>query len=103
MTSHDRSKITRLESPGFVCGEWDGMDVGARGWWWVGGDVTGRDSCVCYDHCIDSLYNLTGRYMCTVCPICDGWYVNHAREGNSASEIVVASENECERRKSGDE
>ena len=74
-----------------------------RGWWWVGGDVTGRDSCVCYDHCIDSLYNLTGRYMCTVCPICDGWYVHHAREGNSASEIVVASENECERRKSGDE
>ena len=30
MTSHDPSKITRLESPGFVCGEWDGMDVGAR-------------------------------------------------------------------------
>jgi len=29
--------------------------------------------------------------------------VKHAREGNSASEIVVASENECERRKSGDE
>ena len=44
------------------------------------------------------VYSLTGRYMCTVCPMCDGWYVNHAREGNSASEIVVASEN-CESEK----
>ena len=45
MTSHDRSKITRLESPGFVWG-WDGMAwMGARvvgGWY-----ATGRDSCVC--------------------------------------------------------
>lgn len=57
---------------------------------------------VCVMTIVLIVYSLTGRYMCTVCPMCDGWYVNHAREGNSASEIVVASENESERRKSGD-
>jgi hypothetical protein len=56
---------------------------------------------VCVMTIVWIVYSLTGRYMGAVCPMCDGWYGNYVREGNSSSDIVVSSENDSERIKSG--